>query len=640
MNAIIAVLLLNAVLVVPIAILAWVTMRLFRRPAIAHALWVLALVKLLTPPLVSPEWIVDPQTYPTLAAILPSAHPVDRPAGTDAPVVIPAPSQDVGELGSGKNATLIQRFESSPSTLVTPAAWSVVGLIWITGSLVCLGLFLRRIGLVGRLIRSSGHHDSRASAMAESLFGVSLRTPPRVILVDAVISPTLIGVGPWTSILYPRTLWDELPGRQRDGLLLHELEHFRRGDHWVRLLEAAARIVFWWHPVIWWARHHIELTEESCCDAVAARASDDDISYAEALLTTLDFINDPHWSPSVPLTTGASGRLPMMEQRLRQIVRHSIAGRLSHATRFALVAIALFVLPIQPLLLGGRTTSSVSFTRPLSGLPLAQPKTITSTPIVSITEPIYSVEDLPPAPKGWWSEQPVPAWEHSPIADDPDAARLIVDASGKILLKGGNVDGTIDLSSHQITAAAFWQSSKRLITGDANGNVRMWDVASGEPVTKFGKHHTEVTSLAISGDNQLITGGRDGTLISWDLNTGDSRQTWATNGRPIQSVRLFDQGRKIAVIAGQWQTSTSRIVILDASNLEAIFDRVTDGALATSRFDDGQLTFVDWAGNVSQLDAFGDLVTIGQTAKGLISAYVFSQDARVEITPDQNVIRS
>src|SRR5947208_3853729 len=42
----------NAILVLPLAALALVTARWLRRPALAHVLWAIVLLKLLTPPLV------------------------------------------------------------------------------------------------------------------------------------------------------------------------------------------------------------------------------------------------------------------------------------------------------------------------------------------------------------------------------------------------------------------------------------------------------------------------------------------------------------------------------------------------------------------------------------------------------------
>lgn len=628
MSALVAVLLANAVLVLPLAVAAWATMRFLRRPAIAHALWVLALIKLLTPPLVAPELIVDPYRWPTLASMLPHA-PSQEPRSTRAihhSVSESSPDNLVAETSSTAlvEPTTTRRLHTVVPRSGATLAGKIFLVVWAVGTLGCFFLFARRIRLVARLIRTCGRRDAMASALAESLYGESLRTPPRVILVDAVISPTLIGVGPWTKILYPRRLWDELPAGQRDGLLLHELEHFRRGDHWVRILEAAATASFWWHPVIWWARHHIELTEESCCDAVAARQSDD-VSYAEALLTTLDFINEPAWSASVPVGTGVS-RLPILEQRLTQIIHPSFAGQLSAWTRIALAGFAAVMLPIQPLLFGGRVVSASAI------LPSNPSPAVGVTPIENViaseTTQSISIADLPPEPQGWWSPQPPKSWAHI-SGDVPGAAQLIVSADGTVLLRGGMVDGTIDLSSHQITAAAFWKSSTRLVTGDAKGQIRLWDVASGEPVSLLGLHRTPVTSLAISPNGTLITGAQDGSLFLWNLQSGGANANWTTNERPIQSVRLVDGGRRAVVIASDWRSdpSSSRVVVLDVENLEPIFDWVTDQNLATTRYDQKELTFVDWSGNLLRLNGQGALEAIGTTEKDVVSAFVFSQDA-------------
>ena len=54
---------------------------------------------------------------------------------------------------------------------------------------------------------------------------------------------------------------------QRDAVLIHELAHLKRRDHWVRRLEAVVLGLDWWNPVAWWARREIEKAEEECCNA-------------------------------------------------------------------------------------------------------------------------------------------------------------------------------------------------------------------------------------------------------------------------------------------------------------------------------------------------------------------------------------
>src|SRR5205085_2360482 len=74
-------------------------------------------------------------------------------------------------------------------------------------------------------------------------------------------------------VLLPAALWARLSEAQRDALLLHELAHLRRGDHWVRRLELAVLGLYWWLPTVWWARREIQRAEEECCDAWVVWAS-------------------------------------------------------------------------------------------------------------------------------------------------------------------------------------------------------------------------------------------------------------------------------------------------------------------------------------------------------------------------------
>src|SRR3954469_14754442 len=55
-------LLANAVCALALAVPAWLVGRYARRPALAHALWLLVLLKLVTPPLLRPElpWLAPP----------------------------------------------------------------------------------------------------------------------------------------------------------------------------------------------------------------------------------------------------------------------------------------------------------------------------------------------------------------------------------------------------------------------------------------------------------------------------------------------------------------------------------------------------------------------------------------------------
>lgn len=307
--------------------------RLWKRPALAHVLWVLVLVKMLTPPMVTLPIAVEMNSFGWLSEYQVSGH--GRLADTQ-------DAERLTQIGASFGST------SPRDVAITFADWLIgvwalggMGLIWWIAS--CS----RRLRL---LIKRRGRPDMRVTAQLRQLAG-SQRTPP-VWMVDAVISPMLVGAGKGSKILFPRTLWQNLDEDARQLLLVHELEHWRRRDPLVRYLEAVAWIVLWWHPLVWVARRQIENCEERCCDLAAARAGSQRRVYAEAILATLDFISEPsRWADlgNRPVAS-AIGRLPQIEQRLRGIMTASESGRLGKTCRL-LLAVVILTLPLHPALI-------------------------------------------------------------------------------------------------------------------------------------------------------------------------------------------------------------------------------------------------------------------------------------------------
>jgi hypothetical protein len=145
----------------------------------------------------------------------------------------------------------------------------------------------------------------------------------------------------------PAALWDHLTEEQRDTLLVHELAHLRRRDHWVRRLEFAVTFLYWWHPVLWWARREIQEAEEQCCDAWVVSLSAAAIpAYAEALVATVTFLSQARSAPAL----GASGmaHAHLLRRRLTMIIRGTTPKGLSAAGIVAVVMFGAVVLPLLP----------------------------------------------------------------------------------------------------------------------------------------------------------------------------------------------------------------------------------------------------------------------------------------------------
>src|SRR3954463_14548378 len=75
----------NALVVIPLAGVAWLIARYGKRPALAHLVWAAVLVKLLTPPIITVPipWQIDPQAL--LAKL--NARPTSTVVQTTTPPV-------------------------------------------------------------------------------------------------------------------------------------------------------------------------------------------------------------------------------------------------------------------------------------------------------------------------------------------------------------------------------------------------------------------------------------------------------------------------------------------------------------------------------------------------------------------------
>lgn len=325
----------NLVLSTALALAAWIVHRRARRPWLAHLLWVLVLVELVTPPVFN--------------------APLLRVGGEDAPttehllaLVDAAGRTDVAAAGTVHSATLPSDAAKAEVTTSFGAAlgpWLVR--VWVLGSLLVLVVGVVRVVRFDRALRRSRRPaDARIGTVANELaarFG--LRRTPRTCVVDADVSPFVWGAAGRALVVVPRSLVERLDERALRMVLAHEFAHVRRRDHLVRWLEWAALVAFWWNPVLWFARRGLRDVEELCCDAlVVERLATTPKTYARALLDAIELLARPALRPPLvasPMTTGGT-----LEKRLTMIVSDRFLGAPSRLTRALAALAAAIVLPL------------------------------------------------------------------------------------------------------------------------------------------------------------------------------------------------------------------------------------------------------------------------------------------------------
>lgn len=658
----------NAILALPLAALALAASRWSRRPALAHVLWAVVLIKLLTPPLIDVPvgWKLDVENWlaadrsgsaAQLETSSPAAADHQRRWGASRSLVTgkgnPAQSANRGNNSRAARKQARSNDEASAprtslatsawSWLASRAAWPVLALIvWAVGSLTLLGLFFTRAWRFCRYLRlATGRDEYLGPRVAELAHLVGITIPPRVIVVDGIVSPMLWGLGQRACLIFPSQLARRLSPANLDALLLHELAHYWRGDHWMRALELAAYTLFWWNPVVWWARREIEAAEEECCDAwVVEHQRGTRISYAEALLTTIDFLCER--PPPLPPVACGLGEVQLLRVRLTQIMRGQVAAGMSRWLQVAVIAAGLAISPLEPALWA---TSAPSPSRP-ARMPAAQPAAAPASKLAATsaqtetrtrraspspglravaTASLRQAPIFPVAP-------PRPAVTHWGTAVSPNGKyQLEARSGGRIALAGTQDSFRVDLSAHLIRCVSFAPDSSTFATGHPDALVRLWDSESGVLKMSLSGSQAAITTVHISPDGkQVAAGASDGSVFVWEVTRGDVLAQLPPQVAAVSCLRWSHRGDRLAVTLGTFlDYENSSLLLWTPQENVVVREQPLDkpaGAMDWLGADDA-LIVADWSGHASLSSvATGEVTGQWQVDKDLVSAAAWSPD--------------
>ena len=350
MNEFAAAIFSNVILAGVLALLAAGVTRLWRNPFLAHALWLLVLIKLVTPPLVElrapdllsekPPTASDSVSEPSLVVTSSKSAPeIETPLQEPTrmfPATIPGGSEMLEETAGAGDATNLR--EPIPWTRWILSVW-VAGLALF---IVMAAVHWRWLIVVLRAAKPAPEQlQLQANLLADSL---GLKNCPRVAISRLVSSPLVTVHGRRPVFLLPAELLAELGEDQTTTVIVHELLHIRRGDRWVFLFQYFVLAVHWWNPVAWWASRRVRQATEQCCDAMVVRAFPDKRrSYGQALLRTADFqIEQEHFRPVAGISFGSHP----ITVRIRGIMKKSDPYRMNRSTWLAVCLVGLAALPV------------------------------------------------------------------------------------------------------------------------------------------------------------------------------------------------------------------------------------------------------------------------------------------------------
>jgi bla regulator protein BlaR1 len=540
----------NAVAAAVLAVFAAALEYFVRAPAVRHAAWVLVLLKLVTPPLVSVPLPVLPASWAPQAE---SASPV-------AGVVSVSPITT-----ASMNAPVTR--------LAEPSLTDVLLMAWAAGALGWFAWQGRRIGRFRRRVRAAEDAPAEIRAAATRIAKVlDIGRTPAVKVAAGLGSPLLWGWGRHAVVLLPRDLLPRLSHEARDTLLAHELAHFLRRDHWVRVLEYVATGLYWWHPAIWAARAGVEAAEEECCDAwVVGGLSASPRRYAEALLATVDFEAELR-RPSLPAgATAASRGARLLHRRLLRIIHADRAPRLPYAAAvYAAIAAVLLVRPVLT-----------------AAAPVAVSTKIAAAPIVIAKSPAKSVtpssKPRVKEPRAW-ATVTAPGGDYVVLARDHEVIIRYPDGSDRVLGPG------------RPCAVAFAPGGTVLATAGPGPLVRTWN-DQGALIAEA-RAHAVGRAIAYTPDgSRLLALDAAGGIAVFDPQTLRRTSCWSLDA-PANSIVCGPDSQTVAVSFGSWLADDGRVECWSITERRRLATYAAPAAAGSSRIsaDGATLVIGGWNG--------------------------------------------
>jgi WD40 repeat protein len=104
-----------------------------------------------------------------------------------------------------------------------------------------------------------------------------------------------------------------------------------------------------------------------------------------------------------------------------------------------------------------------------------------------------------------------------------------------------------------VNAVAVAPDGSWLVSGNYDGTVRIWDVATGKQRATFTGHTGSVNAVAVSPDGSwLVSGSDDGTVRIWHLGLKQARTLMRLDNRVDASIWLNTRALAIGGPAGMY----------------------------------------------------------------------------------------
>lgn len=406
-------------------------------------------------------------TAKALPAKASTTIPLPAPPDADAthPIAEQAPEAQVPVDSPAKAAAsprIAQNSSEKPQALTAISSWpaltfhlavDAILITWILGSVAVLLFQVRNYFHCRKLLQHCNPVHSAAVRQTLSAAAHHVGIPAEIPLLSASGLPAPAVVGVITpTVLIPEDAETQFTPSQLHSILVHELSHIARKDHWMTGLTGASQVLHWWNPLHYRMMRRISETREMICDDIASRASDASSEYAA---TIVDVAERSIQRSGALASLGMGESSPTeLEKRLKRILssgNHAVEIRLSPMARFSA---ALLVLAVCTTVLFAQVPG------PAASAPQVSPKNVESAEETRIVRGKVISED---------GKGVADAYVVLPLSDNQTVLETHTDQDGRFELR---------IPPHKVrrqSLRSIWVYSKLYSLGSSNPNLQILD---------------------------------------------------------------------------------------------------------------------------------------------------------------------
>lgn len=325
------------------------------RAVFRYCIWLLVLVKLILPPMLSLPtgigyWVGDR---------LPAAIPISDRAFDVAGLERASPS---GEIPHAQPARDLPENDSSimlADSALTPLTWqAILFILWLMGVFAFLVVLVQRVRFVRGLIAVSSPAEKELLGLLEECRRkIGVRWDIRLRISETIPSPAVCGFFRPT-VLIPTPLVEKLSQEALRATLIHELAHIKRGDLWVNSVQTFLQVIYFYNPFVWFANSIIRrICEEAVDETVLVTLGGQAKNYSNTLI---DIGEMAFWRADLGLRLiGVAESKKALKWRIRHMLNRPIpkSAKIGVLGTIVIIVIAAVLLPMAKA--GRETPNSV-----------------------------------------------------------------------------------------------------------------------------------------------------------------------------------------------------------------------------------------------------------------------------------------